>query len=34
MIERYDFADIEAKWQKYWEENKLFKTTEEEGKKK
>lgn len=34
MIERYDFGGIEAKWQKYWEENKLFKTTEEEGKKK
>lgn len=34
MIERYDFGEIEAKWQKYWEENKLFKTTEEEGKKK
>lgn len=34
MNERYDFGEIEAKWQKYWEENKLFKTTEEEGKKK
>lgn len=34
MIERYDFGAIEAKWQKYWEDNKLFKTTEEEGKKK
>ncbi len=34
MIERYDFGEIEAKWQKNWEENKLFKTTEEEGKKK
>jgi leucyl-tRNA synthetase len=34
MIERYDFAEIEAKWQKYWEDNKLFKTTEEDGKKK
>ncbi|MDF2653584.1 MAG: leucine--tRNA ligase [Bacillota bacterium] len=34
MIERYDFGEIEAKWQKHWEDNKLFKTTEEEGKKK
>ncbi|MDD3168392.1 MAG: leucine--tRNA ligase, partial [Eubacteriales bacterium] len=34
MIERYDFGEIEAKWQKHWEENQLFKTTEEEGKKK
>ncbi|MEL7657832.1 MAG: class I tRNA ligase family protein, partial [Bacillota bacterium] len=34
MIERYDFGEIETKWQKYWEENKLFKTKEEEGKKK
>ncbi|MGI6748773.1 MAG: leucine--tRNA ligase [Anaerovoracaceae bacterium] len=34
MNERYDFTDIESKWQKYWEDNKLFKSTEEEGKKK
>ena len=34
MIERYDFGEIEAKWQKYWEENHLFKTTEDESKKK
>ncbi|MDD4563896.1 MAG: leucine--tRNA ligase [Eubacteriales bacterium] len=34
MNERYDFTDIEVKWQKYWEDNKLFKSTEEEGKKK
>lgn len=25
-MERYDFAAIEAKWQKYWEENETFKT--------
>ncbi|MDD2190575.1 MAG: leucine--tRNA ligase [Eubacteriales bacterium] len=34
MNERYDFSGIEAKWQKYWEVNKLFKTTEEAGRKK
>ena len=34
MKERYDFGEIEAKWQKYWEENHLFKTTEEADKKK
>ena len=26
ILERYDFAAIEAKWQKYWEENETFKT--------
>jgi len=34
MIERYDFSEIEAKWQKKWEESKLFKTTEDENSKK
>ncbi len=34
MIERYDFSEIESKWQKYWEDNKLFKTTEDEEKQK
>jgi len=34
MSEKYNFAKIEPKWQKYWEENKTFKTTEEPGKKK
>ena len=34
MNERYDFSGIEAKWQKYWEENKLFNTKVQEGKKK
>lgn len=23
---KYDFTEIETKWQKYWEENKTFKT--------
>ncbi len=25
MAERYPFSEIEAKWQKYWDENKIFK---------
>ncbi|MCI5752528.1 MAG: leucine--tRNA ligase [Oscillospiraceae bacterium] len=25
-MEKYDYAGIEAKWQKYWEENETFKT--------
>ncbi len=34
MKERYDFNEIELKWQKYWEENKTFKVDEDENKKK
>ncbi len=34
MNERYDFTQIEEKWQKYWEENRLFKTVEDESKEK
>lgn len=34
MNERYDFTQIEEKWQKYWEENQLFKTVEDESKQK
>lgn len=30
----YNHKVVEAKWQKYWAENKTFKTTEDEGKKK
>ncbi|KXG08829.1 Leucine--tRNA ligase [Anoxybacillus sp. P3H1B] len=30
----FNHLDIEKKWKKYWEENKTFKTSEEEGKKK
>jgi len=30
----YDFKSIEKKWQKYWEDNKLFKSTEISDKKK
>ncbi len=26
MERRYDFKEVEKKWQKYWEENKTFKT--------
>lgn len=30
----FNHLEIEKKWQKYWEENKTFKTTEDEGKQK
>ncbi|MEG9298651.1 leucine--tRNA ligase [Mangrovibacillus sp. Mu-81] len=29
----FDHKSVETKWQKYWEENKTFKTTEDESKK-
>ena len=34
MAERYDFHSIEEKWQKYWEENDVFKTVEDPDKEK
>ncbi len=34
MNERYNHSEIEAKWQKYWEDNHSFKTVEDESKKK
>ncbi len=34
MKERYDFKEIEKKWQNYWEENKCFKTVEDPSRKK
>ena len=34
MNERYNHSEIEAKWQKYWEDNHSFKTVEDETKKK
>ena len=34
MAERYDFTAVEQKWQKYWEENKTFRATEDRSKKK
>lgn len=34
MNEKYNFKEIEAKWQKYWKENDCFKTTEDETKEK
>ena len=33
-MERYNFKIIENKWQKYWEENKFFKTEVDSNKKK
>ena len=34
MNEKYNFGEIEKKWQKYWDENHCFKTVEDESKKK
>ncbi|MBQ1228526.1 MAG: leucine--tRNA ligase, partial [Firmicutes bacterium] len=34
MNERYNFSEIEKKWQTYWEENHSFKTVEDESKEK
>ena len=34
MAERYPFADIEPKWQRYWEERKLFRAVDGDAKRK
>jgi len=34
MLERYNFTEIEEKWQKYWETSETFKTTEDQDKEK
>ena len=34
MARQYDFGEIEATWQKFWEENNLFKVKEDETKEK
>ena len=34
MNEKYNFKEIEKKWQDYWEQNQLFKCTEDKTKKK
>ena len=34
MKDKYNFTEIEKKWQKYWEDNKCFKIDEDETKKK
>jgi len=34
MNEKYNFKEIEAKWQKYWKENDCFKTVEDADKEK
>ncbi|WP_312649421.1 leucine--tRNA ligase [Aminipila sp.] len=34
MLEKYNFSEIEEKWQKYWDENKVFATSEDESKEK
>ena len=33
-MERYNFKSIESKWQKFWEENKSFKTSNDKTKQK
>ena len=33
-MERYNFKLVEDKWQKYWEQNKIFKATKKENQKK
>ena len=34
MNEKYNFKEIEPRWQKYWEENRCFEVTEDEDKEK
>lgn len=34
MQQQYNFKEIETKWQKYWDETKIFKTTEDQNKEK
>ena len=34
MQQKYDFKTIEEKWQKYWEERKIFKTDIDQEKEK
>lgn len=34
MNEKYNFKEIEQKWQKYWEDNQCFKTVEDDSKEK
>ena len=33
-MERYNFKSVESKWQKFWDENKSFKTSSDKNKKK
>ena len=33
-MERYNFKSVESKWQKFWDKNKSFKTTNDKTKKK
>ena len=34
FVERYNFKFVEDKWQKYWEQNKIFKATKKENQRK
>ena len=33
-MDRYNFKSVESKWQKFWDENKSFKTLSDKTKKK
>ncbi len=33
-MERYNFKSVESKWQKFWDDNKSFKTSNDKTKKK
>ena len=33
-MERYNFKSVESKWQKFWDDNKSFKTSNDKSKKK
>jgi len=33
-VERYNFKSVESKWQKFWDDNKSFKTSNDKTKKK
>ena len=33
-MERYNFKSVESKWQKFWDENKSFRTSNDKTKKK
>ena len=34
MLDRYNFSEIEAKWQKKWEDENVFKVVEDKDKEK
>jgi len=32
LEERYDFKEVEERWQRFWQENKVFRVTEDASK--